>query len=118
MVDFPKGVGNTETHSALVVRTPLSHLKYDPHVFYPQQWIVNYFRTPLTIATSSSLGKRPPATSPGKDTFQVLMESNGTPVQMTGKQPLYLQHDGHSRTVVGVDVGKGGEWLLIFDPGK
>ncbi|KAI5477864.1 zinc finger with UFM1-specific peptidase domain protein [Pseudohyphozyma bogoriensis] len=32
--------------------------------------------------------------------------------------PLYLQHDGHSRTVVGVDRGKNGDWLLIFDPSK
>lgn len=46
------------------------------------------------------------------------MESKGSPVQKTHKQPLYLQHQGHSRTVIGVDVGKGGEWLLLFDPGR
>lgn len=54
------------------------------------------------------------------------------------KQPLYLQHQGHSRTIVGIErmkstaprslkegsgwggdrVGEGDEWLLIFDPGK
>ena len=36
--------------------------------------------------------------------------------------PLYLQHQGHSRTIVGVEVmkrsdgGNGGVRLLVFDP--
>lgn len=30
--------------------------------------------------------------------------------------PIYLQHDGHSRTIVGIEMGKW-ENLLIFDPG-
>lgn len=37
---------------------------------------------------------------------------------MTSRQPLYLQHQGHSRTVVGVEQDKNGEWLLLYDPGK
>lgn len=48
------------------------------------------------------------------------MASKGSPVKLTSKQPLYLQHQGHSRTVVGVDVASNGgdAWLLLFDPGK
>ena len=34
--------------------------------------------------------------------------------------PLYFQHQGHSRTIVGVEVmksdGGGGVRLLVFDP--
>jgi hypothetical protein len=30
--------------------------------------------------------------------------------------PIYLQHDGHSRTIVGIELGKSDN-LLIFDPG-
>ncbi|XP_005098648.1 zinc finger-containing ubiquitin peptidase 1 isoform X2 [Aplysia californica] len=33
------------------------------------------------------------------------------------KPPLYLQHQGHSRTVVGVEKEKGAVKLLLFDPG-
>ncbi|CAG5134432.1 unnamed protein product [Candidula unifasciata] len=31
--------------------------------------------------------------------------------------PLYLQHQGHSRTVIGVEVERGTTKLLLFDPG-
>lgn len=33
------------------------------------------------------------------------------------KFPLYLQHQGHSRTIVGVEQSKKGANLIIFDPG-
>lgn len=34
------------------------------------------------------------------------------------KPPLYLQHEGHSRTVIGIEILKTGEvFLLILDPG-
>ncbi|CAD5121215.1 unnamed protein product [Dimorphilus gyrociliatus] len=32
------------------------------------------------------------------------------------KFPLYLQHQGHSRTIVGIEHGQNGLNLLIFDP--
>jgi hypothetical protein len=44
-------------------------------------------------------------------------------VVLTGKPPLYLQHEGHSRTIIGVerrDYGDGREpdmCLLLLDPG-
>lgn len=37
----------------------------------------------------------------------------------TDKMPLYLQHAGHSRTIVGFETdAQGNENLLIFDPAK
>ncbi|KAH9505628.1 Zinc finger-containing ubiquitin peptidase 1 [Bulinus truncatus] len=33
------------------------------------------------------------------------------------KAPLYLQHQGHSRTIIGVENDKGVTKLLLFDPG-
>lgn len=53
-----------------------------------------------------------------RDAFTELNKSQGVPVKITNKQPLYLQHDGHSRTVIGLDSGKGGDWLLVYDPAK
>ena len=35
----------------------------------------------------------------------------------TNKMPLILQHDGHSRTVIGYEITKSGQiQLLVFDP--
>ncbi|XP_077018848.1 zinc finger-containing ubiquitin peptidase 1 [Tamandua tetradactyla] len=46
-------------------------------------------------------------------------EEEGTPkVVCTSKPPIYLQHQGHSRTVVGIEERKNRTLcLLIFDPG-
>ncbi|XP_076772616.1 zinc finger-containing ubiquitin peptidase 1 isoform X2 [Arvicanthis niloticus] len=46
-------------------------------------------------------------------------ETEGTPkVVCTSKPPIYLQHQGHSRTVVGIEERKNRTLcLLIFDPG-
>jgi hypothetical protein len=46
------------------------------------------------------------------------MASKGSAIKYSSKQPLYLQHQGHSRTVVGIEVSKSGSWLLIYDPAK
>lgn len=35
----------------------------------------------------------------------------------TGKPPLYFQHDGHSRTIVGIEQSGGTYNLIILDPG-
>lgn len=39
--------------------------------------------------------------------------------EKTGKfiHPLYLQHDGHSRLIVGIELGQQHDNLLLFDPG-
>ncbi|ETE63552.1 Zinc finger with UFM1-specific peptidase domain protein [Ophiophagus hannah] len=55
------------------------------------EWVLNYY-------------------SSGKD-------SNGK-VMSTSKPPIYLQHQGHSRTIVGIEERKNKSLcLLIFDPG-
>ena len=44
---------------------------------------------------------------------------NAGPIVVTERMPLVLQHDGHSRTIVGFEKSKNGKInLLIFDPGK
>ncbi|KAJ1863187.1 hypothetical protein LPJ78_004205 [Coemansia sp. RSA 989] len=45
------------------------------------------------------------------------LASNTAPnVRFTNRHPLYLQHQGHSRTVVGVELGDSGTNILLFDP--
>ena len=40
-----------------------------------------------------------------------------TPVVISTRMPLILQHQGHSRTIVGYEIAKyGGTILLAFDP--
>lgn len=40
-------------------------------------------------------------------------------VATTDHPPIYFQHQGHSRTIVGVEVTPSGEhYLLVFDPAK
>lgn len=42
-----------------------------------------------------------------------------TTVHITSRPPLYLQHQGHSRTVVGIEILKTGKRnLIMFDPGR
>ncbi|GAA5911388.1 hypothetical protein JCM5296_002967 [Sporobolomyces johnsonii] len=117
IVDFPKVDGGQGTHQALV------------------RWIVDYFST--TTTNTNTTAPSPATTfsaSAPKNAFSLL--TSGSPVHTSTprKQPLYLQHAGHSRTVVGVEVMKGAEaggggkvkerggggdmWLLVFDPGK
>ncbi|KAJ2307445.1 hypothetical protein IWW55_000969 [Coemansia sp. RSA 2706] len=57
------------------------------------EWIVEYF---TSGATADSAG--------------------GQKLRFTNKHPLYLQHQGHSRTVVGVELSDVGTSILLFDP--
>ncbi|KAJ2501630.1 hypothetical protein IWW47_003090 [Coemansia sp. RSA 2052] len=57
-------------------------------------WIVEYFTSAATPTTTGQPGG----------------------VRFAGKHPLYLQHQGHSRTVVGVELSDDAICLLIFDP--
>ena len=75
-----------------------------------QNFIVDYFRTPNFLGTAppapaASTSTSMPA-SKEKNAFDVLASSGGTAIQRTEKQPLYLQHHGHSRTIVGIEIGK------------
>ncbi|XP_066229501.1 zinc finger-containing ubiquitin peptidase 1 isoform X1 [Saccopteryx leptura] len=50
--------------------------------------------------------------------YYSLEREGGPKVVCTSKPPLYLQHQGHSRTVVGIEERKNRTLcLLIFDPG-
>ncbi|GAA6009831.1 hypothetical protein JCM11491_000831 [Sporobolomyces phaffii] len=132
IVDFPKikkgqeqtGTRTDGTHQTLI------------------KWIISYFSTPSrpveraaasdSAGTASSsatiLNDGPPEP---KNAFTTLLSSahrsSAILTVSPNKQPLYLQHQGHSRTIVGVErmktkrgcaAGAGEEWLLIFDPGK
>ncbi|KAF8906000.1 peptidase family C78-domain-containing protein [Gymnopilus junonius] len=64
-------------------------------------WVVKYF-------TPEQIIEKP------MNAFESLETS---PVINTDKPPLILQHDGHSKTVVGYEVDKNGMTsLLVFDP--
>ncbi|KAI8981733.1 peptidase family C78-domain-containing protein [Mycotypha africana] len=40
-------------------------------------------------------------------------------VYITNRPPIYLQHQGHSRTVIGIEILKSGKRnLIMFDPGR
>ncbi|CAO3653251.1 unnamed protein product [Cunninghamella echinulata] len=44
---------------------------------------------------------------------------NNKIVHITNRPPLYLQHSGHSRTVIGIELLKNGKRnLIMFDPGR
>lgn len=46
-------------------------------------------------------------------------QENHKTVYITNRPPLYLQHQGHSRTVVGIEILKSGKRnLIMFDPGR
>lgn len=65
-------------------------------------WIVQYF-TPL---------EKPSGQKNVNDALR-----GACPIVVTDRMPIVLQHEGHSRTIVGYEVGKRGEINLItFDP--
>lgn len=60
-------------------------------------WIQYYFTTNTTATTTTT----------------------SSSVYITNKPPLYLQHQGHSRTVIGIELLKSGKRnLIMFDPGR
>lgn len=51
--------------------------------------------------------------------FTPTKTTDQTNVYITDRPPLYLQHQGHSRTVVGIELLKSGKRnLILFDPGR
>jgi len=65
------------------------------------KWVVDYFTPKQTIDKPTNI-------------FDSLTNS---PVTITNKMPLILQHDGHSRTIIGYEIdGRGVTNLLMFDP--
>ncbi|KZP01348.1 DUF1671-domain-containing protein [Calocera viscosa TUFC12733] len=68
-----------------------------------QEWVKSYFSDEERARASTSA-------------FDAL---NSSPVLITKKLPIILQHAGHSRTIVGFEQDKkGGLNLLLLDPGK
>jgi hypothetical protein len=64
-------------------------------------WVVNYF-TPRGLSRS--------------DTVNEALRG-ASAVVVTDKMPFILQHDGHSRTIIGYEILKSGVVdLLTFDP--
>ncbi|GAA5812056.1 hypothetical protein MFLAVUS_005505 [Mucor flavus] len=62
-------------------------------------WIQYYFTTNTTATTTTT--------------------TTSSSVYITNKPPLYLQHQGHSRTVIGIELLKSGKRnLIMFDPGR
>ncbi|KAJ6500449.1 peptidase family C78-domain-containing protein [Mycena sanguinolenta] len=75
-------------------------------------WVVEYFSQPQGMVDSNSVIQNQPKTA-----YDVLR--GAAPVMVTSRMPLILQHEGHSRTIVGYEVTKTGLVnLLIFDPSK
>ncbi|KAG0320607.1 hypothetical protein BGZ99_004405 [Dissophora globulifera] len=72
--------------------------------------VYNYFRTPAW----SPLAAPPSLSISSYD--QPDLEQR---IIQTAKPPLYMQHQGHSRTIIGVELLQSGELnLLVFDPGR
>ena len=93
LVDFPKSktTTNRETAHALT------------------RWVVDYFGPPMESQPS-------PFDKP-VSAFEAIKKP--TPVTISQKMPVILQHKGHSRTIVGYEIAKDGSTnLLLFDPAR
>lgn len=67
-------------------------------------WVVDYF----TVCNKSG--------SSHANALDVLR--GASPVVVTDKMPLVLQHNGHSQTIIGYEISKQGTNLLVFDPSR
>jgi hypothetical protein len=94
--DFPKSKDKGEgVHKSLVVRL-LRYLPKSPSLTSEagQNFVIDYFSDTLPEPVNNTKKRASP-----ENAFESLMQSKGVAVNMIGKQPLYLQHNGHSRTV-------------------
>ncbi|KAG8952651.1 hypothetical protein FRC04_004013 [Tulasnella sp. 424] len=95
LVDFPRSKysRNQDTAAALI------------------HWVVEYFSS-----SSSSPSQAPP---PSASQASSQEERHGPQIIMSNHMPIVLQHNGHSRTIVGYELTKYGVTnLLIFDPAR
>ncbi|KAJ1989112.1 hypothetical protein GGI04_006052 [Coemansia thaxteri] len=110
-----KWIGTTEIYCILAhlgVRAHIVdfHCPTAPDRSHPAlfSWIIEYF----TAAP-------PPALLAGDqadDSLAGEAAGSGGAVRFAARHPLYLQHQGHSRTVVGVELADDATYLLVFDP--
>ncbi|KAG0350570.1 hypothetical protein BGZ54_003737, partial [Gamsiella multidivaricata] len=112
-----KWIGTTEAWSILCslgIRCSILdfHMPTGPNGTHPAMLsaVYNYFRTPPWS----------PLTAPELMSFSShLQQDSDQRVIQTAKPPLYIQHQGHSRTIIGIEVLTTGELdLLVFDPGR
>ncbi|KAJ6547116.1 peptidase family C78-domain-containing protein [Mycena capillaripes] len=76
-------------------------------------WIVEYFSQAHGSVDSANVVQNPRP----RTINDVLL--GASPVVVTSRMPLILQHAGHSRTIVGYEVTKTGLVnLLVFDPSR
>lgn len=108
VIDFPKATGPDGMHTALI------------------RWVFDYFNVSFESGLNgeaeqkSTRSHTSPEEKPFSNAFNALMDSGGSPVRIAEeKMPLYLQHSGHSRTIVGVEVTRSGQMnLVLFDPSQ
>ncbi|KAJ1721458.1 hypothetical protein LPJ53_004018 [Coemansia erecta] len=113
VVGTKKWIGTTEIYCILAhlgVRSSIVdfHCPTAPDGTHPAlfSWIAEYFTDGRANTTcSSALVGRSQSPESGA----------ASSIRFVAKQPLYLQHQGHSRTVVGVEMSEIGTNLLVFD---
>lgn len=96
ILDFDRPTGASNSHDAMF------------------DWVQSYFEE--SIETSSENEDK----AIGTDALQQLMSNAKQPiVRITSRPPIYLQHAGHSRTIVGIEIlSDGRRNLIMFDPGR
>ncbi|ORE00926.1 DUF1671-domain-containing protein [Rhizopus microsporus var. microsporus] len=110
---------------------PLGAKQLKNHVFKTRKWIgtteVYTLLAYLGIRSTIIDFHQPGPERLHKDMFDWIQSyftteietKKGRKVYITHRPPLYLQHQGHSRTVIGIEILKSGKRnLIIFDPGR
>ncbi|KAI5124328.1 hypothetical protein M0805_008935 [Coniferiporia weirii] len=115
LVGTKKWIGTAELYVAFLSRGIPSRLVDFPSVTSGAdavlQWVERYFTSPLASSTQ--------ATRAGVKTSVNEALHRASPVVVTDRMPLVLQHQGHSRTIVGYERLKTGYInLLCFDPSR
>ncbi|KAL5511740.1 hypothetical protein ACEPAH_4958 [Sanghuangporus vaninii] len=116
LVGTRKWIGTAELHVAFLSRGIPSCLVDFPHVESGAtavlDWIVSYFSEPSRDASNMRVKAKV------KTTVDEALRG-ASPVVVTDRMPLVLQHKGHSRTIVGYERTKDGSInLLCFDPAR
>ncbi|KAI0312346.1 peptidase family C78-domain-containing protein [Amylostereum chailletii] len=107
LVNKTKWIGTAELHVAYTYRGIPSYLAdfdLQGNDLSPLlDWIKEYFS---------------PASEKKRNTVEDAWR-DATPVTVTDRMPLILQHNGHSRTIIGYEITKVGHTnLLTFDPSR
>ncbi|KAJ6618321.1 peptidase family C78-domain-containing protein [Mycena sp. CBHHK59/15] len=81
-------------------------------------WVVKYFSSSNSLDSAADAGAANPPLSPTTRTVNKVL-LGASPVVVTSHMPFILQHDGHSRVIIGYEVSKTGAVnLLVFDPSR